>query len=374
MREATSKAPTTLSSAVAAWNNKARETSAPVLRHIFATIRNLQRLRSGIRHFAALDQTGAPKSASAHGCEELVGPANALRDLCKRLDDFEQALADLSQQAHTVSLQGESLIQDYLALPLHAKGTAEMPGSGFQRHLGQWAEGGAERLLDADVRALDGLIEAQKIEIDALNRQLFDAEQWLVQRGQSTMDESPRACGQIELQSVQEFIQNSPIASIPINASYYQRILEAASAPEGHKIPMGQILTSAGVVSERQLQSALDYQREGRRQALGGLLVDLGYTTEDAIAQALAAQLALPYVVLADESVDPAAVSVVPAHLARRHAAFPLRFHGHALRVAMANPLDLIALEDLRIASNAHIRPCVAARGEIASLIERYCV
>ncbi|MBL7648552.1 MAG: hypothetical protein JNK74_20445 [Candidatus Hydrogenedentes bacterium] len=366
MRNSTFKAPTALSAAVAAWNNKARGTSAPVLRHIFATIRNLQRLRSGIRHFGAVDEANLKV--------EGAGPVDALRVLCARLDDFEQSLADLSQQAHGVTQQGESLVQDFLALSLHGAGAGDGSAGEFQVPVANWDEGGAERLLEADVRALDHLIEMQRAEIDALNRQLSDAEHWLTPREASAPEEPPRFSGQIELQSVREFVQNSPIASIPINASYYERILEAASNPEGHKVPMGRILTGAGVVTERQLQSALEYQREGRRQALGGLLVDLGYTTEDAIAQALAAQLALPYVVLANEAVDSAAVSAVPAHLARRHTAFPLRFHGHALCVAMANPLDLIALEDLRIASDKHIRPVVAARGAITGLIERYCV
>lgn len=374
MRNNTSKAPTTLSAAVAAWNNKARESSAPLLRHIFATIRNLQRLRSAIRHYGPVEHASLAHNDSLADHDAYHGQIDTLRALCTHLDDFEQALADLSHQAHAVSQQGEALIQAYLALPRRDDSTSQPAAPEFQLHLAHWAEGGDDRLLEADVRALDQLIETQKADIDALNRQLADAERWLAQREQPAPVEPPRSVGQIELQSVQEFLQNSPIASIPINASYYQRILEAASSPEGHKVPMGQILTSAGVVTDRQLQSALGYQREGRRQALGGLLVDLGYTTEDAIAQALAAQLALPYVVLADEPVDPAAVSVVPAHLARRHAAFPLNFNGHALCVAMANPLDLIALEDLRIASNKHIRPCVAARGEIANLIERYCM
>ena len=226
MRNSTSKAPTALSTAVAAWNNKAREISAPVLRHIFATIRNLQRLRSGIRHFGSVNE--------ADLINEEVGPVDALRELCTRLDDFEQSLADLSQQAHAVTQQGESLIQDYLALSLHGKGTGEVPTLGFQIHVANWAEGGAERLLEADVRALDHLIEKQKAEIDALNRQLSDAEYWLTERAPSPPEAAPRACGQIELQSVQEFVQNSPIASIPINASYYERILEAASTNEPH--------------------------------------------------------------------------------------------------------------------------------------------
>lgn len=373
MQKLGSRPPTALSTAVAAWNNKARESSAPVLRHIFATIRNLQRLRSAIRHYGELDPATLAGACENQGNGAASDSVETLKGLCARLDQFEQALALLSEQALAVSRQGETLIEDYLALPPAGASGSDLPDRGFQLHLANWAEGGTERRREADMRALDRLIEAQKAEIDALNHQLADAEAWLTPPPQSPKQaELPRSIGQIELQSVQEFVQNSSIASIPINASYYQRILEAASSPEGHKVPMGQILTSAGVVSDRQLQSALEYQREGRRQALGSLLVDLGYTTENAIAQALAAQLALPYMVLANEPVDPAAVSVVPVHMARRHACFPLNFNGRALCVAMANPLDLIALEDLRIASGMHIRPGVAARGEIASHIERF--
>ena len=373
MRKLSSSTPTALSTAVAAWNNKARESSAPVLRHIFTTIRNLQRLRSALRHYGEIDPATLAVACENQGAGSAKDSVETLRNLCARLDQFEGALAQLNALALDVSRQGEGLIEDYLALP---KGGTDggLPDQGFQLHLAHWAEGGAERRRETDMRALDRLIEAQKAEIDALNKQLSDAESWLTPRLQPHQPDLPRACGQIELQSVQEFVQNSPIASIPINASYYQSIQEAASSPEGHKVPMGKILTHAGVVSDRQLQSALGYQREGRKQALGSLLVDLGYTTEDAIAQALAAQLALPYVVLANEPMDPAAVAAVPIHLARRHMAFPLSFNGHGLYVAMANPLDLIALEDLRIASSMHIRPCVAARGEIAAQIERFFV
>lgn len=372
MRKPSANTPTALSTAVADWNNKARESSAPVLRHIFTTIRNLQRLRSAIRHYGEVDPASLAVACEGRGDGGADDSATVLRGLCTRLDEFERALAQLNELALAVSQRGEALIEDYLALP--PGGGHHHPEQGFQLHLAGWAEGGVERRRETDMRALDRLIEAQKAEIDALNRQLAEAESWLAPRPQAHQPDLPRSCGQIELQSVQEFVQNSPIASIPINASYYQSIREAAASPEGHKVPMGKILTRAGVVSDRQLQRALSYQREGRKQALGSLLVDLGYTTEDAIAQAIAAQLALPYVVLASEPMDPAAVGTIPVHLARRHVAFPLSFNGHGLCVAMANPLDLIALEDLRIASSMHIRPCVAARGEITSHIERFFV
>jgi hypothetical protein len=372
MRKFSSSTPTALNTAVAAWNNKARDSSAPVLRHIFTTIRNLQRLRSAIRHYGELDPATLAIACDNQGDGSVDESVETLRGLCARLDEFERALAEVNELALSVSQQGEALIEDYLSLR-PGVGLA-IPDQGFQLHLAHWAEGGAERRRETDMRALDRLIAAQKAEIDALNKQLADAESLLAPRPQAHQPDLPRACGQIELQSVQEFVQNSPIASIPINASYYQSIREAAASPEGHKVPMGRILTRAGVVSNRQLQRALSYQREGRKQALGSLLVDLGYTTEDAIAQAIAAQLALPYVVLANEPMDPAAAIKIPVHLARRHVAFPLSFNGHGLCVAMANPLDLIALEDLRIASSMHIRPCVAARGEIVAHIERFFV
>lgn len=135
---------------------------------------------------------------------------------------------------------------------------------------------------------------------------------------------------------------------------------------------MGAILVEAGLITERQLENALAHQNEGRKRPLGTLLVDLGYTSDAAIAQTIAAQLALPFVSLAMEVVQQDALEVVPLHVARRHTCFPVSINDGALYVAMANPLDLIALEDLRLASRKHVRPCVASREEITGHIDRH--
>lgn len=361
MRNTTSSPPTALSNAVAAWNSKARAFSAPVLHHIFTCIGNLERLRAAIRQVDDVD--GTVLIDRADGARDHAG---SLENLCVRLDRLQETLARLNDDALAASREGESLVEAFLALPRRdaSAGTRTYPN-----HTADAAEGTRQK-LDASIEALRRLIDARNETIETLNSKLAAAEQPLA----SPEDGSTRSVGQIELQSVQEFVQNSPLASIPINASYYQRILEAASSPEGHKVPMGKILTAAGVVTDLQLQSALDYQRASRRRALGSVLVELGYTTEDAIAQALAAQLALPYIELANEPINTNAVSAIPVRMARRHACFPLNYTGHALCVAMANPLDLIALEDLRIASRNHIRPCVATRSDIARHIERYYV
>jgi hypothetical protein len=217
---------------------------------------------------------------------------------------------------------------------------------------------------------LEGLIAQQRTALAGLNRQLAESETAL--RGPARSVRPSHESGDVELQDVNEFLRESPIASIPVNASYYQRILEASRAPEGHKRPMGSILLEAGLITTRQLDSALKYQRDGRKRPLGALLVDLGYTDDIAIAQTVAAQLALPYVSLSQETADREALDTIPLHLARRHACFPVSLIDGALYLAMANPLDLIALEDIRIASDRHIRPCVASREEITRHINRH--
>lgn len=218
---------------------------------------------------------------------------------------------------------------------------------------------------------LESLIRAQRAALDALTDQIGAAESALSPRMPDGEPGGP-AYGAVEIQDVNEFLEGSPIASVPVNASYYQRILEAARATDEDKRPMGAILLEAGLITDRQLKNALRHQREGKRRPLGALLVDLGYTTDTAIAQAIAAQLALPFVTLAQETVRQDALEVIPVHMARRHGCFPVNMHDGSLYVAMANPLDLIALEDLRIASGRHVRPCVASREEITAHINRH--
>ena len=225
---------------------------------------------------------------------------------------------------------------------------------------------------DGVTQNLESLITHQRKALDALHKQIASTESTL---HKATYVKPPPAHshGDVELQDINDFLQESPIATIPINASYYQRILEAARSPEGHRRPMGSILLKAEVITTRQLENALRHQKEGQKRPLGSLLVDLGYTDDTAIAQAIAAQLALPFITLSKETVMQDALDTIPLHVARLHGCFPVSVNDvGALYVAMSNPLDLVALEDLRHASNRHVRPCVASRSEITDHINRH--
>ena len=139
--------------------------------------------------------------------------------------------------------------------------------------------------------------------------------------------------------------------------------------PQGHKRRMGAILLEAGVINEEQLGAALAEQAANPQRRVGAIVVERGFTTEEVVARIVAAQLRLPFVALSAESLDAAAAGRISAHLARLHKAVPIAQGEDTLIVAMANPLDLIAIEDIEIASRTRVEPVVATRSAIDAVL-----
>jgi chromosome segregation ATPase len=152
-----------------------------------------------------------------------------------------------------------------------------------------------------------------------------------------------------------------------------QRRLRAVALQEdGKRRRMGQILVQAGIITEQQLEIALSEQRSSWSRHLGAILVQLGFTTEEIIAQTLAAQLRLPFVNMRYEDINSDILDLITINIARLHTCIPLRMSGNELIVVMANPLDIVALDDLRLASGHEIKVCVGAATEIKASIDRY--
>jgi hypothetical protein len=145
---------------------------------------------------------------------------------------------------------------------------------------------------------------------------------------------------------------------------------DATPLPVGAKRPMGAILLEAGIISEQQLDRALREQRSSWNRHLGAVLVELGFAKEETIARALAVQSRFPFVELTKEKITRQAVRLIPERLAQLHTCMPLYVYGNALRVAVANPYDLIALEDLRLAASRRIDPVVATARDIREAIQ----
>ena len=105
------------------------------------------------------------------------------------------------------------------------------------------------------------------------------------------------------------------------------------------------------------------------------LLVDLlnrGILTRSQLASARAAQAGLPFVELIDFAVDSNAVHLVPASIARRYSILPLQFAGESLVVAMVDPGNVVAIDDVRSASRRQIKIVVAERADLLQAVDRY--
>jgi predicted nucleic acid-binding Zn-ribbon protein len=139
---------------------------------------------------------------------------------------------------------------------------------------------------------------------------------------------------------------------------------------EGRRRRMGDILVDAGVLTEEQLKQALQEQQEHPQRRLGALLVELGHTESDVIAQVLACQLRLPFVHLEQDVPEEIAIRLVSGRLCRHHHCVPVRIKDESVILAMSNPLDLIAIEDIELATSRRVDPVVAAEPDIAKAIE----
>ena len=134
---------------------------------------------------------------------------------------------------------------------------------------------------------------------------------------------------------------------------------------------LGDILLEGGLVTPDQLVGAVDEQRRLGR-SLGRVLVDLGMLTEGQLVAALATQIGLKFVDLSDFPVDGSAVTKVPDSVCRRFTVLPIGYEDGKLVVAMADPANVIALDDVRSITGMEIKAVVSTRPDLLSAINRY--
>lgn len=142
---------------------------------------------------------------------------------------------------------------------------------------------------------------------------------------------------------------------------------------EGRRLRLGEILFEAGIISQEQLEDALRAQEHRPHHKLGQILVEKGYTGEDIIARVLASQLDVPFVRFAEEPPHEDAVHLLTRKVAAMHRVVPVRLRGeHDLVLAMSNPLDLIAVDDVEHATNKRVSVAVATTSDIEHALEEH--
>jgi hypothetical protein len=137
------------------------------------------------------------------------------------------------------------------------------------------------------------------------------------------------------------------------------------------KKKLGDVLKEVGLIDDFQLESALSHQRNWGGK-LGSILVELGFVHEQELAKTLADKLHLPYVNLFDPEVPEAITSLIKPEIARKYHVVPVRKEGKSLVLAMADPMDLEAMDSIRFATGSNILPALAMGSEIEDAIKKY--
>ena len=155
-------------------------------------------------------------------------------------------------------------------------------------------------------------------------------------------------------------------------------LVEVESEPEPESIItadspdhlFGEILFQSNLITQAQLDEALSLQEnEYPNEHVGAILVKMGIVGEDTVAQALAFQHGIEFARLRDNSVKENVKGLLTRRLAEKHRCVPLRVEAGSLVLAMENPLDLIAIEDVERSSELPVRAVMATRSDLAAAI-----
>jgi len=134
---------------------------------------------------------------------------------------------------------------------------------------------------------------------------------------------------------------------------------------------LGSLLIARGLLTAEQLEAALEEQERTHR-SLGRVLIDQGLVSEAGLVSTLATQLGLDYVDVTDYAVDPSAATLISDGLARRYQALPIGWDEGRLVVAMADPSNVFAVDDIRTITGADVKMVVSTRASIVAAIDKY--
>lgn len=140
-------------------------------------------------------------------------------------------------------------------------------------------------------------------------------------------------------------------------------------AAAANSMRLGRLLVGSGLIDDQQLAEAVAVA-DGR--PLPHVLDELGFADEVTVAQAVAESMGLPYVDMGSYDIDPGAALLLKLDLMRRYAVLPIKVQDDELVIAMADPANIFAIDDVRIVTGKEVRPVVAAESELLAAIEKF--
>ena len=151
------------------------------------------------------------------------------------------------------------------------------------------------------------------------------------------------------------------------------RIKKQNSSPSPRSsLSLGEVLLESKLITQDQLEQALEIQKSGDDRRLGTILIDEGWLNPESLAMALSIHLNLPFVDLSRERISPEVLKTIPEHIARRYHLIPVEVNSSSLSVVMEDPTDLRVLEEISALTGRNINPSVGVGMDIEQAIDHY--
>src|SRR5213594_849800 len=136
-------------------------------------------------------------------------------------------------------------------------------------------------------------------------------------------------------------------------------------------VRLGELLTKASLITQDQLKEALKLQKDGGGK-LGETLIKLGFVSEEDITECLSQQFGVPSINLAHFEIDPSVIKLIPNEVARKYNILPVNKTGATITIAMADPTNVFAMDDIKFMTGYNVEPVVASELGIKASIDNY--
>ncbi len=347
---------------------------------------------------AAIERESLGQSDDASRLQEQIAELQAeIAQKDELLQDAQAALDEAQEEQNRVSAEFERL----KSIQQHAEATQEGLKTellAVQRELETLKERYREGLSSDAALALRQQVTETAAQVSALEKELLEAREHakksvLAQQLTDAIQETERLeeenerlraqlgiledgrrlmDGDVELETAGSIAYVEPQVSRSPEDELLRIQRSAQKWTHGPKRVIGQILLDAGVISEEQLEKALEVQKSSPQQHLGALLGELGFASEEAIAQARASQCGVDYIRITEDTVDPDAAALINQRLASQHNCIPISATPKTMVLAVTNPMDLLAIEDVERFTNRKVDVVVGTVPDVAQAISRY--
>src|SRR5438093_10562309 len=136
-------------------------------------------------------------------------------------------------------------------------------------------------------------------------------------------------------------------------------------------VRLGELLTRASLITQDQLKDALKVQKETGGK-LGETLIKLNFVSEEDITECLSQQFGVPSINLAHFEIDPSVINLTNADVARKYNILPVNKTGATITIAMADPTNVFAMDDIKFMTGYNVEPVVASELGIKASIDNY--